>query len=281
MAVNLETPKTKALKKLAGQFPGQAQEQINQSMAANTSQLQASIGAAPSGITDVSKAAQQVGGQMAAAQVEAGQQVQQQLGGQAMTVGQLGMASGNIQGKKVLSEQESQANKKAIDFADRLSKLDSNMKTKLLDDQLAFNKDNRGKILFNERQMLDLAAINAKDQADFQRMAQAAEQASKRQIYMWQTVARKINEEMVRNQAKGEQRLNQNAQRQMIEMKRVAEENARKAANKAKNRMAAWKTGGTMVGMIAGGVVGGPAGASAGGQVGGALGTTAASQSDA
>jgi hypothetical protein len=278
MAINLETDKTKALAKLAQQFPGQQQDTINQSMASNVSQLQASLGAAPTQIQDVASAAQKAGGTFAGAQVAARQQAQQQLGAQAQTMGQIGMQAANIAGQKQLAEQQSAMSQKSIDFANRLAKLDENTKDQLLDQQIAFQKDKRGKAFLNDRQLMDYAVTHAKNAQEFQTYAESIQRASQRQIAMWETAAKKLGNELERQLQMGESAQNQQLKRDLAQLKMEAEKKAANAKRKAANRAAMFQTVGTVAGIGAGAMTGTPQGAMIGGQLGGAAGTLAASQ---
>jgi colicin import membrane protein len=274
---NLETNKTKALTKLAQNLPGA--QPANE--AAADAQFQASIGAAPQ-LQDTTQTAQAAGGAMAAAQTAAALQTQAQTGQTAQQIGQLGMQSSNIKGQAQAAKQKSNISKQSIDFADRLGKLDSNTKSKLLDEQLAFKKDRRQRTYFSERQQLDLAVSQSKSAHEFKKRAQLAQQISQREIHMWNTVAKKIQQEMINNQQKDSMANRQEVQRELAKMKAAAEAAARKAANKAKNRQASWAAGGTVIGAVAGGIAGSAvpggtaAGAAAGATVGGAVGTAAA-----
>lgn len=285
MAINLETEKTKSLTKLAQQFPDASKDVINQSMAQNVSQLQASIGSAPTQIQGVTTAGQKAGGTFAGAQVAARQQAQQQLGARAQTIGQLGMQQANITGQKKLAEQQSAMSQKSIDFANRLAKLDENTKDQLLDQQISFQKDKRGKAFLNDRQLMDYAVTHAKNSQDFQNYAESIQRASQRQISMWETASKKLGAELERQQALGDQAQNAQLKKELAQLKIEADKKAADAKRKAANRGSMFSTVGTVGGAIVGGVIGGMAGgvgaapgAAIGAGIGGALGSTVASQ---
>lgn len=60
-----------------------------------------------------------------------------------------------------------------------LGRLGNDVRAKLLDARLAFDKDDRGRKFSNERQLADYALASAKSQEDFQNKVQAIQQAAK------------------------------------------------------------------------------------------------------
>ena len=152
-----------------------------------------------------------------------------------------------------------------------LSALGGDLKQKLFDSRLAFEKDETGRKFSNDRQLMDFTVATAQSQEALQDKMQQMEQMAKRHMQMISMAQQKLTQDLQQNWNNydaGKRREYQEAIASLKEAQRKAEAAIkRKAANKA---MAV--QGGTLVGTIIGSYFGGPAGGVAGGAAGGAAG---------
>lgn len=274
---DVQNPRIKALQNLSNQLPVANSRVAQGQAAAQQMQIQQAVKAAPAG-TNSTQAAQQTG---AAAAQSSGQQMIQsaeQNQKQQGQVGQLGMATQQQQAQANTASLQMGSREQSADNASRLARISEQAKQELYDKQMTFAKDEQGRTMFNERQLLDYAAANARDQNDYQNKAQAIEQASRRELQIAEHSYNLMNQDLEQRIRLAEQQKDQKLAMELAEMKRAAEEEMAKKRAKANNMGAMITTGGTIAGAVVGGIYGGPAGAAAGASVGGALGGMAASQ---
>jgi hypothetical protein len=271
-----ETPRMQQLKKLAGGMPVANQRIATGLQEAQATQLQAAIGQAKPGAGI--QQAQQIGAQVAAqsgqAQLQAGQTTQQQVS-QLGQVGLQAQAQQNVQqmGRQQSAQQERERNQVA-----RLSKLDNQLKSDLLDKQLQFAKDESGRVLLNDRQAADVAVMLARSEQEFQMFKQKAEQVQVRKLQAMEYAAALMENTLKSGYTAAGKRMDQQSQlkikRDVDAAKRAIEKEKRKRENKA----VTWGAAGTIIGAGAGAMIGGSAGAAAGAQIGGATGTYASTR---
>lgn len=275
----METNRTRQLKNLAASFPTANQQTANQLEAARQIQLQGAIGQTPAqgGISQIAPVAQQVGVQQAA---QAGaQQVQaaQQATNQATQLGQLALQEKGreLQGQEATRQLGAQRQAQQIDLS--LAQLNAKLKNQLIDQQMQFKRDEAGRALLNEQQLVDYAVINSKNDIELAKYQQLAEQAWQKKLYMMQTAQKKIETVLNQGYLKEGQALDQAQKQQLAAAKNALEQKIKRDQARAQNKMAMWQTAGTIVGGAIG-AFGGPAGATAGATIGGAIGGAAGSQ---
>lgn len=254
----------------------------------NEKQIQAGRDAATMAIRQAAAQTQFAPGQGTAAA--------QQLAGQAVTAQaqpQLQAAQKNLQQQGQLAQrqlQEKQATerknemqrriskmRKQTEFQDLLAKIDNEAKNKFLDAEMKFQQDSFGRTKFTEQQLMDFAALQAKDEIELQKYADDVRRATENEIYMLQHANKLLMAEM---QHQLELSHTQRDHAYLAELKRRQHEIKRKLkdkqAAKANRAMIAGAVLGT-VGAVVGGIYGGPAGAAAGWSGGQGLGTAGAS----
>ena len=274
-----------AMNNLRGAFPGQENESFKKSQAQQASSFQQQLGQAP--VTqDVTGAAQAAGGQQAAQTAESAVGAQKQAQGTRNYLAGVGMQerARDIQGR--VQDLAIEKDAQSIRLADRLGEINSEQRKNVFDAQLKIRKDSRNQAALTERQFLDYAIVSATNEQDFMDWAQRAQKVSQREIQMWDAVNKKLGQKLKQAYETEKTSLDQGAIVELTNMKRAAEAAMKKAAGRAKSRMAAWQTGGTIVGGVAGAVIGSvllpgagtAAGASIGSSVGGAAGSYVGSQ---
>lgn len=273
-----ESLRIQQLKSLAGSLPV-ANQQVAQGLkAAQDIQLKGSIKSMPQGAGP--GAAQQLGAQQQQAQgkiaLQAGQQTAQQTG----QVAQLGQAQKGLQDQQQLGQQARQVSAKQREFQDRLSNLSGDLKNKLLDEQLTFKQDERGRTFFNDRQLADWAATQAKSAEEFANYQQTVEQASQRKLAMMEQAQRLLQQQLDQAQRGGAQALNQQQTIRLAKQKAAMEKKIADEKAKSANRAGIFGAVGTIAGAAAGSILlpglGTAGGAVVGAQIGGGLGQMAA-----
>jgi hypothetical protein len=272
----VETPRMQQLKKLAGGMPV-ANQRIAQGLReAQTTQMQAAIGQARPGAGI--QQAQQIGAQVAQQQGQAQLQAQQATQQQAQQVGQVGLQQQQLQNTQQLGREQSAQQARERSQTARLNQLDNQLKSDLLDKQMQFARDERGRMLLNDRQMADIAILNARNDQEFEMFKQKAEQVQRRKLQAMEYAAALMENTLKSGYNAAGKRMDQQSQ---LKIKRDVDA-ARKAIEKEKrkreNKAAMWGAAGTILGAGAGAIIGGPQGAAAGAQIGGATGTYASTR---
>lgn len=270
----MATARANQLRKLAQSVPG-ANERVTQGLqAAQETQLQETIRQARPQAGP--RAAQALGAQQAQqigqAQLQQQQQTQQDIGRLAQVAGQ----EQRLQTQQRVGEAQRGFSRKARQQADKLAELDQELKNKLLDQQLDFKQDERGRALMNERQLADWAVMNAKNEEQFKNYQQQVEQMGRRKEQMLEAAYRKLTAALQGKGAFKEQRLDQESKQRILEARKQVQNKIRREQIEQANRQAMWSGLMTAVGAGAGAAFGGPGGASAGGQAGAGIGAGAA-----
>lgn len=157
--------------------------------------------------------------------------------------------------------------------ASDLSRIGRDVKQKIFDSRLQFEKDENGRKFSNERQLADYTAANARTEQQFRERSQTVAQAAERKIQLMKVAHDAVVRKLTQDHQMSEGRLQFEHQKELQSIRDKLAEQIRKEEAAAKNRAAMWQAGGTIVGAAAGSMAG-PAGAMVGASVGGALGTT-------
>lgn len=271
-----ESVRMQQLKKLATAMPVANQAVASGLQQAQQTQLQQAIKTATP--TAGATAAQTVGGQqataMAAPVVQAQANTQQQVG----QVANIAQNQAGIESQQRVGQQQSAVSNTARQNAAKLAALDNDVKNQLLDQQLTFNKDERGRTLLNDRQLADVAILKAKTEEDIAAYKQNVDQMNARKLQAMQAAYHKLAQTLKSGVAADGQRLDFQTKQEIKTMMNEAEKSIQKAKNDAEAKAAMWAAAGTVVGTVVGAYFGGAGGAKAGGQAGGAAGGYAGSQ---
>lgn len=275
--VEQETPRLRALRNLSAQLPVANSNIASGQQAARDMQLQQAVAKAPPK-ANITQAAQQTG---AAEAQNAGQQMVQnaQQGiKQQGQVGQLGIQEQQRASQANVQSLQSGAKEQSMDNVQRLGNLSEQAKQELYDKQMQFERDESGRALLNETQLLDYAKLNAQNQEQFKDYAQTADQLNKRNLQAMETAYKLIASDIEQKQRVAEQKKDQSQLQELAKMKKEADEKIAKERAAAANKSAMWTAGGTIAGTAVGAAFGGPAGAMVGGAAGGAVGGMVGSQ---
>ena len=264
----MATPRAKRLQQLAMSMPQANQEQAQAAQQTRQIQLQEQVRKLQPGQGGPALA-QQMGAQQqqkaGAIQLGAAQQGQQQ----AQLMGQMGLEEQARGQRQAGFEQQIAISKEQRQNANKLSALDVNLKKQLLDNQLEFRRDQAGKTILNERQLMDWAATKAENAEEYAKYAQAAQQVQQREIQLMQAAHNKISQALQQGYVKKGKALDRNLRVKLVQQKRAIENSIRDKQNKASNRSSMFQSGMAVVGAIGGGLITGtPMGAAAGASLG-------------
>lgn len=267
----MATARINQLRKLAQNVPG-ANERVSQGLrAAQETQLQETIRQARPQAGP--RAAQALGEQQAQQAGQLAIQQQQQTQQDLQRVGQMAGQEQGLQAQQRVGEAQRGLSRQARQQADQLASIDQDLKNKLLDQQLEFSRDERGRAIFNERQLADWAVMNARDEEQFKSYQQQVEQMTDRKMQMLRAAHDQLTAALRGKGRFQEQRLDNESKRRIADARRSLERKMRREAIERQNRQAMWSALGTMAGAAGGMFAGGPGGAAAGGQAGGQIGT--------
>lgn len=273
----MASPKLQALQTLQAQLPTANQKVAQGIQAARDIQLQQAVARAPTGAA-IAPAAQQTAA--AAAAQTGSQQVEQakQMVQQAGQLGQLQLGEQQMAAQQKIAQAQQAARQQEITSSERLGRLDLSAKKELYDSEIQFKKDEAGRTLFNERQLADYAARNARSEEEYKNYEQESELLHRRKLQAMETAYAVIEEDLRQKWLVAESARDQASQKRIMEIRAEIEKQKAKARARAANRASMWQSGGMIVGAGVGAVFGGPAGAAAGAQIGGAAGGMAESQ---
>ena len=272
-----------ALSNLAGQMPGQNQR-VTQGLqeAARTQMRQQLAGQGPMPVQQI----QAIGQQVAAQKGQATLQGQEQASQQAAKVGQLALQQDQQDKQMRLQARQLQRSKQARTYGQMLNNLDSQLKVKLVDEQMSFQKDELGRTLFNERQLMDYKMQTAKSDLELRDFEDKFRQASDRRLMLLKAAQAKLQQEAAQSYTAGQQQMDQQTKERMTRAAWAAKEKIRKEQARQANAASMFSAGGTLLGAVAGGVLaasgplGWAVGAALGAGVGGGLGSIAFSSPD-
>jgi hypothetical protein len=275
----METPRLQALRGLQNSLPVTNSRVLNQQKAARDLQLQQAVAKAPAA-TPTSTAAT-TGAALASSSADTTNKLSLQAGEQQKQVGALGLAERARAGQQALADQTLGLEQQKMGDVERLARVSQEAKQELYDAQMQFQKDEMGRTLFNERQLVDYAAKNARSNEEYQNYAHRADKAHQRNLQAMQTIYKKMEEELQFEYSKDKQEMDQ---AKVLQIKQIQKDMARKIAHaktkKGQNRDK-WKAGGTVIGAVIGGVAAGyysgGMGAAQGAMVGAGIGGAAGS----
>lgn len=282
-----QTPRMTALQTLQNQLPVASQKVAQGIQAARDIQLQQAVAKAPTpaAITPVAQqTAAAATAQAGQQQVEAAKQMVQQAG----QFGELKAGEQQMAAQQQIAQAEQVARQQEMTNVERLGRLDMAAKKELYDSEIQFKKDEAGRTLFNERQLIDYAARNARSEEEYRNYAQRAEILNKRKLQAMETAYRIIEEDLRQQFALAEQRKDQAAKERIAQIRRDIQARVAREKNRAANRAAMWQAGGMIVGAAAGvaaapftaGTINPVTGAMIGAQMGGAVGGLVGSQQE-
>lgn len=202
------------------------------------------------------QAAQQLGAQQA--QQQAGNAIQgmQNQQNQNVQLGQMALQQQGRQQRQNEFNQKIELNQQDRAAADKLFRLDSRMKSKLLDESMKFDKDKAGRTIFNQQQLADYAITKAQSAEDFQNYANEVEKVYSRKQMILDHIERSLNQALDNNQLAANKQLDQGSREKITKFLTEVKKEARDNAVESANSQATWSSGMGILGAIAGGTIG-------------------------
>lgn len=240
---------------IAQQMPGQNQRVVTGLQEAAKTQMQQQLGGLgrPLGVKQI----QQLGAQATAAQAQPLLQVQQQAQQQAGQLGQMATEQQRRDTESELQKRQFQLQRASLDSQKQLANLNEGLKTRLTDEQFAFQKDELGRTIFNERQLLDYKLATAKSDIELKDTEQKMRQASQRRIQILKAAQAKLTEQLKQEFQKSEQELDQEQRKRLTIAKAELDAKIKQAEADARNKGSLISSAFTIAGAFAP-VPGGP-----------------------
>lgn len=170
-----------------------------------------------------------------------------------------------------LRERVMQIEQEGMNLKSQLELFSQELSDKLILQQSQFDRDEIGRVFFNERQLADYTILQAKSQEDFATWAQNMQLLHSRRMQMLQAAHAKIVQTLEQEYQRGQQASNQDAQRALALTKAAIEKKIRDEQAKAQETAALWESGGALAGAAVAAWIN-PALAPLGGQMGAAAG---------
>lgn len=164
-----------------------------------------------------------------------------------------------------------------------LQRLGSDIKDKLIDSRIRFEKDELGRKFTNDRQLADYILSNARTQQEFEAEARELQKETDQYILTLDMMENKITQALKQGYIKEKGDLDREMGIELSRMKAEIEKKKRKEMANKRNRAGMFQAAGSIAGAVVGTYFGGntAAGAAAGGMlgssIGGAVGSMAAS----
>lgn len=199
----------------------------------------------------------------------------QQLG----QVQQQGLQAQSTAGNESNANLQLGASQESRRQAELLNHIDQGLKNKLVDEQMQFDRDQAGNVLFNTRQLMDWSAANARTEQDFKNKEQIIQQASDRKIAVMKQAYNLLTQTINQGYLKNKQILDENLKKSLLERQNAIKLQIQAEENKAASKRGMAAGIGTVVGLGVGigatALTGGAAAPfiPAAGAVGGAAGT--------
>jgi hypothetical protein len=181
--------------------------------------------------------------------------------------------------QRVGFEQDNKLQLLTLKQREDLARIGKDIKQKIFDARMTFDRDELGRSFSNDRQLADYTIANAKSEQEAQERLQQIQQASQRSIQLTEIALAEVEQRMKQEFRKGEAEKDFAHQKELAELRKALQDKLRKEQADAANKAAMWQAAGTIVGAGIGTMAGNPVmGAAIGGGVGTAVGGTPAGQ---
>jgi len=140
-----------------------------------------------------------------------------------------------------------------------LSRIGRDIKTKIFDARMTFDRDEMGRKFTNERQLADYTLANSKNEQEARERLQTMQQHSQRKVQMMEFAYKKISQALTQSMKKSESQKDFLQQKKLAQMKQDMEKRIADAKSKANNKAAMIGAASTIAGVV-GTIYGSPAG---------------------
>ena len=268
-----DTSRGQQLQQLAKMLP-QSNQQVQQGMdEARKTRIQAMArqAAGPLSTGAVQQMGAQQVGQQAAAQLQGAQQLQTQQ----TQVGQLDLQGQARQQRAEGFEQRINLTEHQQNMSEKIARLDRRLKNKLLDENLRFEKDEGGRSLFNQRQLMDYAIVSAQNEQEYQDYMQSVRKVHQRKMQVYKQLHDSAKQALAQGYIIRNKPLDREHKKMLAQMAAESQKKMQDEQARHQNEMAKWQAGGAIAGAVIGAMIpgAGPAGAAVGAQVGSGIAT--------
>lgn len=249
------TTRSQQLQQLSSQMPGQTALSAQGAQAGQQAQTQQAIQAAVMGGSQVSAGQiQQAGAQQTQQRGQIANQAAQQQAQQQMQLGQMGLQEQQMSYRQNLANKQISLSQENRQMTQQLSQLNIALKGELIDKQEQFQKDEMGRTLFNERQLMDYQLNKATSEQDMYNYEQQVQQASQKRMQLLKAAQAKIIQQMEQANQLYNQQQNEKTQQDLLKYKQQIELKIQREKANAANRAAMFQGIGSLFGPVGGGV---------------------------
>lgn len=263
-----ETARTQRLRALAGRFPASSERVAQGQQAARAMQVQQAAAAAPR----TKQAAQAIGatsaaqaGDIAAGQAQRDVAARTQIGQQALA------EQGRAQRARTFGLGQA-AGQEQFDLGQELARQGQGIKEELFDRNLQFRRDEAGRSILNDRQLLDWKLTQTQDAEELRDTVQEMQQVADRKIQVLEQ-AFNVLEREEKQRYDDETREQRQARLEDIALQKESLRTSIQREQADAQKRQALMSGGLGVAGAVVGALGGPAGAAVGFGIGQGLGT--------
>ena len=249
----MATPKTSQLANLANQFPSMAQQ--GQQMQQSAASFAAQQAVAKQAATGQRASAADMGAQLYTAQAAAAREAQQKVQRGAMQVGQMELQRQGLEKQQILADRQIGLQQQVRNNEQLLTQLGTDVKSKLYDKAMQFQKDELGRTIWSQTQLMDFAAKKAQRWQDYRNTELQVAQVQKRRMTLLKTAQAKIQQSLQQEFAKSEAAADRDLQDRLTKAKAEIERKLKEAEAKAAEESAMWQMGGQLIGAAIGGIV--------------------------
>lgn len=197
---------------------------------------------------------------------------------QTAQVGALGVEEAGRAGVEATGQASVDATQSATADGASLASFGRDVKEQLFDMRISFERDESGRKLLNESQLIDHTVASAKSENEFKQRMQTASLTHEKKMKLLQIAQQKIVEAMKHASQSKIQDRDQATKEQLAIAKANLDREIAAAQAEAANNQAMWQAGGTIVGAGIGAAT--PLGPAGGAMIGGAVGSAAGAQAN-
>lgn len=245
----MATPKTSQLANLANQFPAMAErgKQVQQSSAA----LAAAEAVRKQAATGQRVSGAEMGAQLYTAQAAAAREAQQKVQQRAAQVGQLQLQEDAMKKQQALASRQLALQQQARKNEKTLSELSTEVKTKLYDKAMQFQKDELERTRWQTSQLMDYAVRKNRRWQDLRQVEQKVGQMQQRRMTVLKTAQARIKQSIEQEFSKTEAIANRDLQDRLMKAEAEINRRIKQARADAAEEGAMWEAIGTGLGAVA------------------------------
>jgi hypothetical protein len=239
-----------AISNLMQQMPGQNKQVATGLQEAAKTQLQAGLGGqGPTGQPMGVRQVQQAGAQATAAQGQAAIAAQQQGAEKAGQLGEMAVQEQAAEAQQRLQTRQLGLQRQQRDMDSQLKNYNAQLHTELVEKQTQFQKDEMGRTLFNDRQLIDYKLATAKSQLELKNLESQMRQTSSKRMAILDASRKRLSMELEQEYAKSEREKYKDSILKIEQENQRLEKKMQEERAKANARASMLSSGGALIGM--------------------------------